>query len=215
MTDYLEELGNAYTAVVADALDRLGFREQILDPAIRPLRSDVFVAGRAVPVVIDATTEIPDEPYTGEMDALDSLGPGDVPLLSVDPKSRAAVWGELFSCAALGRGARGAIVDGFTRDARQISELGFPLFCRGFSPLDTLGRAQVRSFGVPAVVGGVRVEPGDYVIGDEDGIVAVPGAVIEDVLGIVREKASTELDARADLLAGAGVRDIWAKYGVF
>jgi 4-hydroxy-4-methyl-2-oxoglutarate aldolase len=215
MTDYLEELGNAYTAVVADALDRLGFREQILDPAIRPLRSGVCVAGRAVPVVIDATTEIPDEPYTGEMDALDSLGPGDVPLLSVDPKSRAAVWGELFSCAALGRGARGAIVDGFTRDARQISELGFPLFCRGFSPLDTLGRAQVRSFGVPAVVGGVRVEPGDYVIGDEDGIVAVPGAVIEDVLGIVREKASTELDARADLLAGAGVRDIWAKYGVF
>jgi 4-hydroxy-4-methyl-2-oxoglutarate aldolase len=215
MTDYLKELDSAYTAVVADALDRLGLRDQTLDPAIRPLRPGVFVTGRVVPVLIEATTEIPDEPYTGEMDALDSLRPGEVPLLVVDPATRAASWGELFSCAALGRGARGAIVDGLIRDARQIADLGFPLFCRGFSPLDTLGRAQVAAFGVTAIVGGVRVDPGDYVIGDEDGIVVVPALSIEDVLGIVREKASTELDARADLLAGAGVRDIWAKYGVF
>ena len=215
MTEYLDELDNAYTAVVADALDRLGFRDQTLDPAIRPLRPGMSVTGRIVPVVIAASSEIPDEPYTGEMDALDSLHPGEVPLLVVDPATRAASWGELFSCAALGRGARGAIVDGLVRDARQIAELGFPLFCRGFSPLDTLGRAEVTAIGDTVVVGDVRVEPGDYVIGDEDGIVVIPAPAIEAVVEIVREKASTELDARADLLAGAGVRDIWAKYGVF
>ncbi len=215
MTDMLADLGTAYTAVVADALDRLGLRNQTLDPALRPLRADMVLAARALPVVVDTSSRVPDDPYEGEMSALEALEPGFAPVIVVDADTRAAAWGELFSCAAMGRGSPGAIVDGYIRDARQIADLAFPVFCRGFSPLDTLARAEVREFGTEATCGGVTVRYGDYIIADEDGIVVVPDAAIEDVLAAVREKTRLETNAKSDLLSGAGVRDIWEQYGVF
>jgi 4-hydroxy-4-methyl-2-oxoglutarate aldolase len=214
-TSVLDDLAKAYSAVVADALDRMSLREQVLDPAIRPLRPEHRVVGRAVPVVIQATSRMPEEPYAGEMNAVESLRPGDVPVIVVDPASRAAAWGELFSCAAIGRGALGVVVDGCVRDARQTAGLGFPVFCRGFSPLDTLGRAEVATFGERATCGGVTIEPGDYVVADEDGVVIVPSDAVGEVAAAVREKIRDEGSARADLLAGAGIREVWDRYGVF
>lgn len=214
MMERLDQFTGAYTAVVADALDRFGFREQALDPAIRPLYAGARVIGRAVPIIVEATGRIPEEPYEGEMRAVESLGAGDVPVFVVDPKNRAALWGELFSCAARGRGALGAIVDGHVRDSRQVTALQFPVFCRGCSPLDTLGRAEVWEFGVEAVCGGVRIALHDYVIADEDGVVVIPAAAIDDVLSVIRPKMQKESGARADLLAGKSIRDVWKKYGV-
>jgi 4-hydroxy-4-methyl-2-oxoglutarate aldolase len=213
--DRLEELGAAYTAVVADALDALGLRNQSLDPAIRPLRPGMKLAAQALPVVIEPSDVIPERPYEGEMDAIDALQPGYASFIVVEGDSRAAAWGELFSCAAMGRGARGAIVDGSIRDARQIVELGFPVFCRSFSPLDTLGRAVVRELGTEARCGDVVVRRGDYLLADEDGIVVVPKDALDDVLERVRAKARTETSAKDDLLAGARVREVWERYGVF
>ena len=213
--DHTEVLAGATSAIVADVLDHIGHREQTLDAAIRPLWSGARLAGRIVPVRVEASDEIPDLPYDGEMAALDSLTPGDVPLYSVDAQTRAATWGELFSCGALGRGARGAIVDGLVRDAAQIEELAFPVFARGCSPLDTLGRAQVTAWGVEAVCGGVAVRPGDFVVADVDGIVVVPAGRIDDVLEAVKVKSRLEAGARDDLLSGMGVREVWDKYGVF
>ena len=77
----------------------------MLDPAIRPLWPEARLAGVAVPVVIVADTSEPELPYDGELTALDGLRPGDVPVLVVEAGVRAASWGELFSCAAIGRGA--------------------------------------------------------------------------------------------------------------
>jgi regulator of RNase E activity RraA len=213
-TDIIDALSRATSAIVADALDRMGRRDQVLDPAIRPVWPGARVAGRIVPVRVEASQTIPEQAYDGEMSALDSLGPGDVPLYAVDPGTRAATWGELFSCGARGRGALGAIVDGYVRDAAQIEELGFPVFSRGFSPVDTLGRAEVVAWGVEAVCGGVPVAPGDYVVADVDGIVAVPADRIDDVLEEARVKSRLETGARDDLLSGMGVRAVWDKYGV-
>jgi 4-hydroxy-4-methyl-2-oxoglutarate aldolase len=216
MTDArIAELARSYTAVVADALDAVGLRDQTLDPAVRPLRRTMTFAARAFPVVVDASTDVPEEPYDREMSAIEALTPGFAPVMVVDPSSRAAVWGELFSCAAIGRGARGAIVDGYIRDARQIAALPFPVFCRGLSPLDTLGRADVRVFGTQAVCGGVTVSCGDYLLADEDGIVAVPETAIDSVLAIIREKAPLEKSAKEDLLGGVAIREVWTRYGVF
>lgn len=213
--DTLAELAGAHAAAVADALDGLGLRDQALDPAIRPLFPRARLVGRAMPILVTATSEIPSEPYDGEMRALDALSQGTVPVFAVDPQTRAAAWGELFSCGALGKGAIGAIVDGFVRDADQIEELGYPVFCRGCSPLDTLGRAAVTSFGEEVVCGGVLIRCGDFMIADTDGVVAIPEAAAGDVMHEIRSKSHLERGARTDLLAGASVRDVWSKYGVF
>jgi regulator of RNase E activity RraA len=169
----------------------------------------------AMPVVVRSEETVPDEPYTGEMDALGALSAGEVPVFEIDAQSRAAAWGELFSCAAIGLGARGVVCDGLVRDALQIEELGFPVFARGCSPLDTLGRAVVTSYGDTALCGGVRVARGDLIVADADGVVAVPAAAIDDVATAVAEKRKLEDGARADLLNGMSIREVWDKYQVF
>jgi 4-hydroxy-4-methyl-2-oxoglutarate aldolase len=207
-------LGGAPAAVISDALDRMGRRDQVLDLAIRPLWPEARLAGVAVPVVIAADTSEPELPYDGELTALDGLRPGDVPLFVVDEGVRCASWGELFSCAAMGRGAAGVVVDGYVRDAAAIKALGFPTFARGLSPLDTFARAAVTGIDVEARVGGVDVRPGDLVVGDIDGIVVVPHEMVADVAEAVVTKHRLEGNAREDLLAGMGIRQVWKKYGV-
>lgn len=213
--DAIERLRGATSAIVSDALDKLGLRHQALDPAIRPLWDDATVVGWAKPVVVVADASVPERPYDGEMNALDALEPGDVPMFAVERGLTVASWGELFSCGAIGRGARGAVVDGQVRDARQIRALGFPTFARGFTPLDTYARAVVADYNVVATVGGVRVAPGDLVVGDFDGIVVVPRAAVAEVVDRVLAKRKLEEGARQDLLAGMGIRAVWDKYGVF
>jgi len=195
-------------------LDRLGGREQVLDLAIRPLWPEARLVGIAVPVVIVADTSEPKLPYDGELTALDGLRPGDVPMFVVEPGVRAASWGELFSCAAMGRGAGGVVIDGFARDAAAIQALGFPAFARGLSPLDTFARAVVTGIDVEARVGGVDVRPGDLVVGDVDGIVVIPQEIAADVAEAVATKHRLEGQARVDLLAGISIRKVWTKYGV-
>lgn len=214
-TALLDSFASASSAIVADALDRLGLRSQALDPAIRPLWPKARVLGWAMPVRIAADNNIPTQPYDGEMNALDALGSGDVPMFSVPSGLYVASWGELFSCGAIGRGARGVVVDGMIRDARQIEELGFATFARGCSPLDTFARAVVSDYGVAMAVGGVHVAPGDLVVGDIDGVVVVPRSVASEVAELVSAKRKLEQAARDDLLAGMRIRDVWTKYGVF
>ena len=207
-------LHEAPVAVISDALDRVGRRDQVLDLAIRPLWPEARLAGVAVPVVIVADTSEPELPYDGELTALDGLRPGDVPLLVVEEGVRCASWGELFSCAALGRGAAGVVVDGYVRDAAAIEALGFPTFARGLSPLDTFARAVVTGIDVEARAGGVDVYPGDLVVGDVDGIVVVPQELVADVADAVVTKHRLEGNARDDLLAGMSIREVWKTYGV-
>ena len=149
------------------------------------------------------------------MAALAALSPGDVGVYSVDPGSRAAAWGELFSCAAIGRGAAGVIVDGCVRDARQIEQLGFPVFAVETSPLDTRARARVASHGAPLDFAGVPVQRGDLVVADRDGVIFVPSDLVDAVAALVSKKKPLERGAREDLIAGMSIHDVWTKYGVF
>src|SRR5260370_41008112 len=84
-------------------------------------------------------------------------------------------WGELLSTAARYRGARGIVVDGYTRDSLAIIRMGFPTFVRGIHIADSLGRLEVAAYDVPVVCGGGRGSPGCLVVGDFDGGVGVPG----------------------------------------
>ena len=127
---------------------------------------------------------------------------------------RNCIWGELLSTAARARGARGAVIDGFIRDARQILAMGFPVFTTGLSPVDSNGRGDVVAYNVPIECGGVTVNPGDIVFGDADGIVVIPKAVETEVITAAVEKVSGEDRTRDALRDGATLREVYDKYGI-
>src|SRR5438270_12670709 len=140
-----------YAAVVSDVLDDLGHRDHTLDQAIRPLRRGEVIAGPANPFLVTEVDRIPEEPYTGEIGALDDIRPGEVILVAAGGSARAACWGELFSVAARARGAHGTLIDGYCRDSHRIARLGSPVWCRGPLPLDCKGRTAVTGWRQPAV----------------------------------------------------------------
>jgi regulator of RNase E activity RraA len=201
-------------ALVADVLDAMGSQARVLDPSIRPIRDGLRLVGWARTVEVRATSVVPDEPYGREMAVIAALGPGDVPCYRADDGVGAALFGELFSAAARGRGAAGAVVDGPVRDVRQMRELGYPVFARSVSPYDTRGRAEVVAQDVPITCGGVPVEPGDLVVGDDDGVVVVPAAQAAAVAEAARVKHADESGALTDLLRGDGLHDVWDRWRV-
>jgi regulator of RNase E activity RraA len=206
--------GRLSTAVVSDILDDLGHRDHVLDPAIRPLGDAVVVAGWANPFLVAEVDEIPADPYTGEIAAMDEIAPGDVVLIAAGGSARAACWGELFSAAARGRGARGTLIDGYCRDAQMIAALGYPVWCRGLLPLDVKGRLAVTAWRRPAVVGGLAVRPGDLVVADADGVVVVPAGLAAEAAGRALEKVSKENGVRDALAEGSTLRSAYDRFGV-
>jgi len=205
---------NLYTAVLSDALDEVGVRDRAMREHLRPLEPKTVLAGRARTILCMDMYHIPDNPYAMEIEALDSVLPGEVVVVGTGESKRNAPWGELLSTAAKARGARGAVIDGLIRDVQKILSLGFPVFAVGFKPVDSKGRGVVVSYNVPVECGGVLVEPGDLIVGDFDGVVAIPAKVVGEVVRLATEKVSKENTTRAELMAGAYLRDVFAKYGV-
>ena len=204
-----------YVAVISDVLDALGHRNQVLAGRLRPVdRSLPPLVGRAHTVQFAPRPDLVEAPYTTQIAAIDALRPGDVAVQATGGQEDAAYWGELFSNAALGRGARGVVIDGYHRDTRKILELGFPIFSTGARPLDISGRAEAVSFGRPVVCGGVRVEPRDVVFAEVDGIAVIPAAVVDEVVELAFAKVATEDRARDDLRDGALLSEVWSTYKV-
>src|ERR1700730_9311408 len=124
-----------YTAVVGDVLDHMGHRLHFLPPAIRPLRSDMVVVGRAAPVIIGDAPGTSEDPFGKLLDALDALREHEVSITN-GGQTPYSLWGELMSTRAQHPKAAGAVMNGYTRDEAGILELGFPTFCRGSYALD-------------------------------------------------------------------------------
>ncbi|HWC00986.1 MAG TPA: RraA family protein [Bryobacteraceae bacterium] len=205
---------NLYTAVVADALDELGYRNQAMREYIRPLFPESRFAGWARTIACVDVFHINQDPYAKEIEALDSLLLGEVAVVSTADSKRNAPWGELLSTAARARGARGAVVDGLVRDVRKIEQLGFPVFATGIKPVDSRGRGLVIDYNVPVDCAGVLVHPGDLVFADYDGVIVVPSQVLPEIVRMATDKVSRENHTRAELLQGAYLRDVYQKYGV-
>ena len=201
-------------ALVADALDAVGYRDRCLDPAIAPLDPEMRVLGRAFTVAVEVATEVPEEPYVGLLRALDALGTDHVYLIPTGGDLRAAMWGELVASSARARGAVGMVTDGAIRDTCKLSDLGFPTFATAHTPRDINGRFDVVAHQVPVEIGGIRVEPGDLIVGDRDGVVVVPKEVEEPVIAAALEKARAENSMRDELAAGVLPSEAFARHKV-
>jgi regulator of RNase E activity RraA len=206
---------NLYTAVLSDSLDELGMRRQVMREFLRPIHPSCgMFAGWAHTIACEDREVIPANPYDSEIEAVDRILPDQVVVISTGHSIRNAPWGELLSTAAVARGARGAVIDGFVRDVRKIEQLGFPVFATGIKPVDSLGRGIVTGHGVPIECGEVAVHPGDLVVADFDGVVVVPAAMVPQVVDLAANKASREDGSRAELMRGAYLRDVFRKFGV-
>src|SRR5262249_7361413 len=160
-----------YSSVLADVLDALGHRTSCLPPNVRPLRPDMRVFGRAVTLDVLPVAAEPEHPYAMELECIDGLRTGDVLIATTHGDTSSALWGELRSTASKARGASGVVMDGLTRDAAKILAMNFPVFATGFSPLDSKGRLDAISHGKPIRIGDCVVAPGDWILGDIDGVV--------------------------------------------
>ena len=207
----IQRLEAIYPAVVSDELDRMGYRDQVLRPDIRPLFPEARVAGYAFTVLAVPVYDLPAEPYKLEMESVDALQPGDVLCVS---RTDGSFWGELLTTAAQYRGCKGVVVDGYTRDTQAIIQMGFPAFIRGIHMADSLGRIDVQAYNVPIECGGVHIQPGDLLLGDYDGVVVIPQAVAEEAITRAEAKVRGENLVREHLQQGMPVSEAFRRFGV-
>jgi 4-hydroxy-4-methyl-2-oxoglutarate aldolase len=189
------------TSGLSDALDRLGIAGQAL--GIAPIDRSFRLAGRAWTLRYGPVGE--DRGTVG--DYIDDLGPDDVVVLDNQGRLDATVWGDLLTITAHRRGVAGTVIDGVCRDVDRSLTLGYPIFARGNWMRTGKDRVRVEATGVPVSIGGVRVEPGDLLLGDGDGLVAVPSARIEEVLAAAEEIERAEDAIRAAVEGGSPLRD--------
>ncbi|MGF9714729.1 RraA family protein [Paenibacillus naphthalenovorans] len=202
------------SAVLADILDEMGYRQQCMTHDIRPVIPFSKFAGRALTVLAADVYEIPSAPYQKELEAIDALQEGDVLVAATNGSTRSGFWGELLSTAAKIKGSRGAVIDGLTRDSMQIKQMGFPVFARGYSPYDSRGRTDVIACNVPVQCGGVLIRTGDLIFGDHDGVVVVPKEIIHETVTKALDKVSGENQMRKALENGMGIVEAFNKYGI-
>lgn len=205
-----------FVSVLSDCLDAVGLMNQALPSRIRPLDEERVMVGRARTAAFMEVYHhaAGTNPYELEIQLVDSLQPGEIPVFACSNPARVAPWGELLSTAAKARGAAGALMDGCTRDVRAIRAMGFPVFHSGIAPLDSKGRGRVMAIDVPIACAGVFVEPGDLVFGDADGVVVIPKRVEEQVLRLAFEKVTGERNTLRDLERGDKLADVFARYGI-
>jgi 4-hydroxy-4-methyl-2-oxoglutarate aldolase len=208
--------GGVTVAAVCDVLDALGYRNQAMHQRLRPLDPEhaSFVGRARTARWMECDYVVTEDPYGLEIDLMDSLKPGDVVVHSTDYGGTNAPWGELMSNIARVRGAVGCVCDSQIRDCLRIKEMGFPVFHQGIRPLDSLGRGRVMAIDVPIRCGDVLVQSGELVFADFDGIVVIPREVEVRAVELAAEKVSKENLSRAELLKGARLRDVYARYGV-
>ena len=211
-----------YTAVVGDIMDKLGLVHQFLPPQIQPLHKDMFVRGRAMPVL---EADVPDagisnrnnpilsKPFGLMLEALDDLKKDEV-YICTGASPTYALWGELMATRAQTLGAAGAVLNGYSRDTRGILKLEFPVFSYGGYAQDQEPRGKVIDYRVPVEIGNVRINPGDILIGDLDGVCVVPQHAEEEIFQKAIEKARAEKMVQKKIMEGMSAKEAFEKYGI-
>jgi regulator of RNase E activity RraA len=211
-----------FTALVGDVLDKLGYYHQFLSPQCKPIVNSMIVIGRAMPVleadvfaeqVENTNNPLMEKPFGIMFEALDSLQKNQVYICS-GSSHRYALWGGLMSTRALRLGAAGAVMDGFSRDTNEVEKLGFPTFSFGTYAQDQGPRGKVIDYRVPIEFNGVRVNPGDIIYGDRDGVLIVPQKAEKEAFEGAIEKARGEQSVKKALEAGMGAVEAFKKFGI-
>ena len=211
-----------FPAVVGDILDTMGFMRQFLSPTIRPVRQDMVVIGRAMPVLEancfsasepQGQGPLTQRPFGLLFEALDDLKANEV-YVATGCAPQFALWGGLMTTRAQHLKAAGAVLDGYSRDTPEVLELGLPVFSYGGYAQDQGPRGKVVDWRVPVEINGVRVKPGDIVFGDLDGVLIIPREAEVEAIRRALEKASTENKVRNAIQQGMSTVEAFRHFGV-
>ena len=211
-----------FTAVVGDVMDSLELYNQFLPPSIRALNADHLIIGRAMTVleadVFQNSNGKSDQPLMDKafgvmFEALDDLKENEI-YICTGSSPRYALWGELMSIRALQLGAVGAIVDGYHRDTKGIQKLDFPIFSQGSYAQDQGPRGKVIDYRCPIEMDGTRINDGDILIGDIDGVCVVPQNRENEIFELAFEKSRMEKKVQKALEDGMSTVEAWDHFGI-
>ena len=205
-----EEFAKWPTGNIADALSAMGHLSAV-HYEIRPIFRPISLVGRALTIKVEHTKRKQDGQDVATV-AKENSKTGDVIVLACGGYDYGdqVLWGENSMTACQVRGAVGAIIDGGCRDAAALTRLGIPVFTRALSPGGRQGTLYTVNYNVSVTCGGVRVEPGDLVVGDDDGVCIIPREIEEDALRVVKLYGERDKAVAPALRAGKSVAEAYS-----
>ena len=212
-----ERYRRLYAGAVYDVLESLGLPNQVLSHKIRPLASHMKLAGPAFTIKGTATCERDED---GRHKRIGMIRQMTAPCIDVRDRGtpfNVALYGELSATTARAHGAVGAVIDGATRDSTHIIAMGFPVFARYRNPVEAFGRYMMVSCQVPILLSGetvetVRVNPGDFIFGEDDGVLVIPKDLTLQVLTECERLRGLEDLARVDFARGDDPVEVFQRY---
>jgi 4-hydroxy-4-methyl-2-oxoglutarate aldolase len=202
---YRGRLQKLATSNLSDALDRLGISAAII--GIVPQWGKTKIIGRAITIRMIAAGAVQSKAHLG-VDAIHSAEPGDVIAIDNRGDLNNNCWGEILSMGALQKKISGVVVDGAVRDVDTCEEFGFPVHARGTVPITARGRIVQEAWNIPIRMGNIPVLPGDIIVADVNGMVAIPSAKLESVLKEAEEIAAKELAMVQALQRGESIIEV-------
>ena len=213
--DLVSRLEECYTGAVYDVLREKGMKNTILPHEIKSIDPSKKIAGRIWTCSGEIDESLDKDTTMLSWTEMLSKAPKDSVVVCQPIDGTIAHMGELSAETLKYRGVRGYIVDGGCRDVDFILKLGFPVFCKYFTPSDVVCRWQVKTLGEPIKIGDLEIKSGDYVLGDIDGVVIIPSNIIENILDRAEKLISTENLVRKSISEGMDPQEAYLKYSAF
>jgi 4-hydroxy-4-methyl-2-oxoglutarate aldolase len=203
--ELVERLARLDSCALSDALDRL--RQSGVVLGLQALTVPRRIAGRVITLQLEKAAGRPSTRHLGTA-AIESSGPGDVIVVAHAGRLNVAGWGGLLSLGAVMRGVEGVIVDGACRDVDEGRDLGLPVYARAAVPLTARGRVIETAWNEPVTIGDVSVAPGDLVLADGSGVVFLPAAHAEEIIGTAEQIAACEQAMAQALRSGRPITKV-------
>lgn len=216
MTDEITpRLERCYTGVVHDVMRAMGLRDFTLPAELRPLFPERRLAGPAFTIEGRVDPRADAHETLVEWTGLLSKAPPGTIWVSQPNDRVVAHMGELSAETLKNKGVRGCIADGYVRDVDFLIEMGFQTWSRGFTPRDIVGYWLPKAIERDIRIGDVVIAPGDYMLGDRDGVIRVPKDIVLDVLDKAETAIATENKVRTAILAGVDPQQAYLQFGKF